>query len=95
MLAQPKALVKVPELVGLPIRKAKLLLENVGLKVEEIIFQESYDERGTVLVQKPSRGQMVYVGEKIVLHISRESYLRWMPGLFDHNDASGKIRARH
>ena len=73
---QPRALVKMPEVVGLPLRKAQLLVENAGLKVDFVRFSESYDERNTVLEQKPTRGQMIYVGEKVTLAVSRESYVK-------------------
>jgi phage tail-like protein len=85
-----RSLVKVPEVTGLPLPKAKLLLENAGLGVDDITFQESYDPRNTVLMQKPSRGQMIYAGERVTLSVSRESYLRWMPALFHRNDALGR-----
>src|SRR5688572_24530641 len=37
---------------------------------------------------------MVYAGEKVALHISREGYLRYMPGLFHRNDPTGKNLGR-
>ena len=54
--------------------------ENAGLAVDSIVFQESYEERDQVLTQRPTRGQMIYAGEKVTLGISRESYVRWLEG---------------
>src|SRR5438105_2557488 len=90
MIQSQRALIKMPEVVGLPLRKAKLLLENVGLNVDSILFSESYDERNTVLEQKPLRGQMVYVGEKVALTVSRESYIKWLPSIYQRSDVTGR-----
>ena len=89
-MTQQRALVRMPEVVGLPLRKAKLLVTNAGLAVDAIVFMESYDARDTVLTQKPARGQMVYAGEKVTLGISRESYVKWMPSIYQRADVNGK-----
>ena len=63
----------MPDVVGLPLRKARLLVQNAGLVVDAIRFQESYETRDTVLEQKPPRGQMVYAGDKVTLtRLARE-----------------------
>jgi len=87
---QQRALIKMPEVMGLPLRKAKLLVENVGLKIDAVLFHESYEERNIVLEQKPARGQMVYVGEKVTLKVSRESYIKWLPSIYQRSDVTGK-----
>jgi phage tail-like protein len=90
MISQPRSLVRMPEVVGLPFRKAKLLVENAGLVVEHVDYQESYEPRDQVLAQKPTRGQMVYTGDKVSLTISRESYVKWLPTIYQRNDVDGK-----
>jgi phage tail-like protein len=85
-----RALVRMPEVVGLPLRKARLLVENAGLAVDAIVFMESYDARDTVLTQKPARGQMVYAGEKVTIGVSRESYVKWLPSIYQRADLNGK-----
>jgi phage tail-like protein len=90
MIQNQRALIKMPEVVGLPLRKAKLILENIGLVVDEVLFQESYDERNTVLDQKPPRGNLTYVGEKVTLHVSRESYIKWLPSIYQRSDVTGR-----
>src|SRR5262249_31113192 len=87
---QQRALIKMPEVLGLPLRKAKLLVENVGLKVDAVLYQESYEERNLVLEQKPARGQMIYLGEKVTLTVSRESYIKWLPSIYQRSDVTGK-----
>ena len=49
MLTAQRALVRMPDVVGLPLRKARLLVQNVGLVVDAITFQESYETRDNVL----------------------------------------------
>lgn len=90
MAQQQRALIRMPELVGLPLRKAQLLIENAGLRVDAVLFAESYEERNTVLAQKPLRGQMVYVGEKVTITVSRESYAKWLPSIYQRSDVTGR-----
>lgn len=90
MLQQQKALIKMPDVTGLGLRKAKLLLENAGLQVEAILYSESYDERNTVLAQSPARANMVYVGQKVSLTVSRESYIKWLPSIYQRSDVTGR-----
>jgi phage tail-like protein len=80
----------MPEVTGLPLRKARLLVENAGLVVDTISFQESYETRDTVLSQKPQRGQMVYSGDKVTLTVSRESYVKWLPSIYQRTDLNGR-----
>jgi phage tail-like protein len=90
MLTSQRALVRMPEVVGLPLRKARLLVENAGLVVDDIRYQESYETRDTVLHQKPQRGQMVYSGDKVTLTVSRESYVKWLPSIYQRADINGQ-----
>jgi phage tail-like protein len=90
MISQQRALVRMPDVVGLPLRKAKLLIGNAGLTVDGLVFQESYEPRDTVLTQKPARGQMVYSGEKVVLGVSRESFIKWLPSIYQRTDINGR-----
>jgi len=90
MLTAQRALVRMPDVVGQPLRKAKLLVHNAGLVVDTITFQESYETRDNVLGQKPMRGQMVYAGDKVTLTVSRESYVKWLPSIYQRADINGR-----
>src|SRR3569833_2332819 len=90
MLTAQRALVRMPDVVGLPLRKARLLVTNAGLVVDAITFQESYETRDNVLAQKPMRGQMVYAGDKVTLTVSRESYVKWLPSIYQRADLNGR-----
>jgi phage tail-like protein len=94
VISQQRALVRMPDVVGLGLQKARFLIENAGLSVDAVVFTESYEERDTVLTQRPSRGQMIYTGEKVTLGVSRESYVKWMPSLYQRNDINGKNAVR-
>jgi len=87
---QPRTLVRVPDIVGLPLRKALLLISHAGLRVGARLYKESYEEKDTVLEQRPLRGQMVYTGEEVTLWISRESYIKWLPAIYQRSDATGR-----
>jgi phage tail-like protein len=84
----------MPDVVGQPLKKARYLVENAGLRVDQIVYTESYEERDTVLSQKPSRGQMIYASDGVTLSVSRESYVKWLPALFQRNDINGKNAMR-
>ena len=90
MLTAQRALVRMPDVVGLPLRKARLLVQNAGLVVDAVTFQESYEVRDNVLAQKPMRGQMVYAGDKVTLTVSRESYVKWLPSIYQRADINGR-----
>lgn len=90
LAAEQRALIRMPEVTGMPLRKAKLLVENAGLELDAILFAESYEERNTVLAQRPARGQMIYVGEKVSLTVSRESYVKWLPSIYQRSDVTGR-----
>lgn len=90
MLTSQRALVRMPEVVGLPLRKARLLVENAGLVVDDVRFAESYEARDTVLQQKPARGHMVHAGESVLLTVSRESYVKWLPSIYQRADINGR-----
>ena len=90
MLAATRALVRMPDLVGLQYGKAKLLCDNAGLTLDHVVFSESYESRNTVLQQRPARGQMIYAGDHVAVAISRDSYVRWLPAIYQRSDLSGR-----
>lgn len=89
-----RRLVRVPDVVGLSLQKALLLVQHAGLKVGAVLFKESYEEKDTILEQKPQRGQMVYASDDVTLWISRESYIKWLPAIYQRSDATGRNYVR-
>jgi phage tail-like protein len=89
-----RRLVRVPDVVGLSLQKALLLMQHAGLRIGAILYKESYEEKDTILEQKPLRGQMVYASDEVTLWISRESYIKWLPAIYQRSDATGKNYVR-
>ncbi len=87
---EQRTVVRVPDLVGQPLAKARLVLEHAGLAVDEVLFRESYEEQDTVLEQEPHRGQMVYEGAAVTLYVARRGYMELLPALYRRSDAVGK-----
>lgn len=85
-----RRVVRVPDLVGQPLRKARLVVENAGLAVDAVLFRESYEDHDTVLEQQPARGQMVYEGSRVVLHVARRGYMELLPAIYRRSDAVGR-----
>jgi phage tail-like protein len=85
-----RRLVRVPDVVGLPLRKALLLVQQAGLRATSVLYKESYEEKDTVLEQRPQRGQMVYASEDVSLWVSRDSYIKWLPAIYQRSDTTGR-----
>ncbi|HRI52505.1 MAG TPA: phage tail protein, partial [Pseudomonadota bacterium] len=85
-----RRLVRVPDVVGLPLRKALLLVQQAGLRATSVLYKESYEEKDTVLEQRPQRGQMVYASEDVSLWVSRDSYIKWLPAIYQRSDPTGR-----
>lgn len=82
--------IRVPDVVGQPLAKARMVIENAGLTVDAVLFRESYEDRNTVLEQAPLRGQMVYEGSRVTLHVARRGYMELLPAIYRRSDAVGR-----
>jgi phage tail-like protein len=85
-----RRVVRVPDLVGQPLTKARLVVENAGLAVDAVLFRESYEDHNTVLEQSPARGQMVYEGSRVTMHVARRGYMELLPAIYRRSDAVGR-----
>jgi phage tail-like protein len=81
--------VKVPDLVGKPLDKAKLMIENAGLRLDAVLFRESYEDPNLVLAQKP-RAEMGHVGDFVTLWVARQSYTELLPAIYRRSDPTGR-----
>ena len=84
-----RKVVRVPEVMGHNVDKARILLENAGLSKIVVLYREAYEDHDTVVDQKPVRGQMVYDGTEVVLWVARRGYLQHLPALYRRSDAVG------
>jgi phage tail-like protein len=85
-----RKVVRVPEVIGLPVNKARIVVENAGLVIDSVLFRESYEARDTVLEQKPARGQMVYENSTVTLWVARRGYMEFLPAIYRRSDAVGR-----
>jgi phage tail-like protein len=85
-----RRVVRVPEVLGLPLKKARIIVEDAGLAIDAVLFRESYEERDTVLDQRPARGQMIYEGSPVTLWIARRGYMEHLPAIYRRSDAVGR-----
>ena len=89
-----RRVVRVPDVVGRPLNKAQIVLEDAGLSKVVALYRESYEDRDTVLEQRPGRGQMVYEGTEVTIWIARRGYLENLPAIYRRSDAVGRNLVR-
>jgi phage tail-like protein len=89
-----RKVVRVPDVVGRPIEKARIQLEDAGLPRVVTLYRESYEDRDTVLEQRPARGQMVYETTEVTIWIARRGYLEHLPAIYRRSDAVGRNLVR-
>jgi len=85
-----RQVVRMPDVTGQPIAKARLMVENAGLKLDWVLYRESYEPRDQVLEQKPARGQMVYAGDGVTLFIARRNLMELLPAIYRRSDPTGR-----
>ncbi|MBE7453234.1 MAG: PASTA domain-containing protein [Kofleriaceae bacterium] len=84
-----RKVVRVPETVGQPLAKARILMEDAGLGRVVVLFREGYEEPNTVVDQRPARGQMVYEDTEVTIWVARRGYMQHLPALYRRSDAVG------
>ena len=84
-----RRVVRVPDVVGRALHKAQILLEDAGLPKVVTLYRESYEDRDTVLEQRPTRGQMVYEGTEVTIWVARRGYLEHLPAICAQPRSSG------
>ena len=89
-----RRVVRVPDVTGKPLVKAKILLEDAGLRRVITLYRESYEDRDTVLEQKPPRTQMVYEDTEVTIWVARRGYLESLPAIYRRSDAVGRNLVR-
>jgi phage tail-like protein len=85
-----RRVIRVPDVAGRALDKARIVLENAGLGKLVVLFRESYEDPDTVLEQRPTRGQMVYEGSEVTLWIARRGYMEHLPAIYRRSDAVGR-----
>lgn len=89
-----RRVVRVPDVVGRSLAKAQIVLEDAGLAKIVTLYRESYEDRDTVLEQRPARGQMVYEGTEVTIWVARRGLLENLPAIYRRSDAVGRNLVR-
>ena len=89
-----RRVVRVPDVVGKSLTKAQILLEDAGLTKVVILYRESYEDRDTVLDQRPERNKMVYEGSEVTIWVARRGLLENLPAIYRRSDAVGRNLTR-
>lgn len=89
-----RRVVRVPDVVGRQLGKAQIVLEDAGLTKVVTLYRESYEDRDTVLEQRPARGQMVYEGTEVTIWVARRGLLENLPAIYRRSDAVGRNLVR-
>jgi phage tail-like protein len=89
-----RRVVRVPDVVGRQLEKARIVLEDASLTRVVVLYRESYEDRDTVLEQRPARGQMVYEGTEVTIWVARRGYLEHLPAIYRRSDAVGRNLVR-
>ncbi|MEO7730114.1 MAG: phage tail protein [Kofleriaceae bacterium] len=87
-------MVRVPDVLGRTMTKAQILLEDAGLAKVVTLYRESYEDRDTVLEQRPARGQMIYEGSEVTIWVARRGYLEHLPAIYRRSDGVGRNLVR-
>jgi len=89
-----RRVIRVPNVIGRSIIKAQILLEDAGFKKVVTLYRESYEDRDTVLDQRPPRTQMVYEDTEVTIWVARRGYLESLPAIYRRSDAIGRNLVR-
>lgn len=89
-----RRVVRVPDVVGRALPKARITLEDAGLAKIVVLYRESYEDRDTVLEQRPTRGQMIYEGTEVTIWVARRGLLENLPAIYRRSDAAGRNLVR-
>ncbi len=81
----------MPELAGLRLRNAQLMLVNAGFREAQIRvrYEEAYRPEDEVIRQQPQPGALVATHESVELVVSRRSLLHHLPQVFQKADSGG------
>jgi phage tail-like protein len=89
-----RRVLRVPNVLACSVTKARILLEDAGFKKIITLYRESYEDRDTVLDQRPSKGQNVYEDSEVTIWVARRGYLEHLPAIYRRSDAVGRNLVR-
>lgn len=81
--------VVLPEVCGLDLRNAEIVLRQAGLEHVRVHYTEDYANEFEVVQQAPRSGQLVDRDREVVLYIARESLIQYLPQIYQQTDSGG------
>jgi len=84
----------MPDLVGLHYRDAQIMLTNLGFAEGTLRFVESYEDVDHIVNQHPMKGQLVDSTTEVLLSVAKQSYLRFLPQVFQVDAGLGNAFLR-
>lgn len=87
-----RAIVKriaIPDVQGLHVENAKIVLQNAGFERFRVHYVEDYADEFTVVEQFPRSGLLVPRESEVVLRISRQSLVGYLPQAFQQPELDG------
>jgi hypothetical protein len=83
--------VRMPEVTGIALENARLMLRNAGFDPErvQVRYREAYRPQDETIGQIPTAGALVAVDEPIELVVSRRSLLHNLPQVYQKADRDG------
>ncbi len=83
--------VRMPDVVGLTLENARLLLGNAGFDPGrvDVRYEEAYRREDEAIRQSPEPGSLVAVDSPVELVVARRSLLHHLPQVFQKADARG------
>lgn len=77
----------LPDVAGLHLRDAEIVLRNAGLSVTRVLHVEAYADEFNVIRQEPRDGQLIDRDRQITLHVARKNLVRFLPQVYQQSAA--------
>ncbi|MCA9630661.1 MAG: PASTA domain-containing protein [Myxococcales bacterium] len=81
--------IAIPDVIGLNIDDAKIVLSNAGFERFRVHYAEDYADEFSVVEQLPRSGMLVHKDSEVLLRISRTSLVNYLPQAFKQSESEG------
>jgi phage tail-like protein len=81
--------IPIPDVVGLHVDNAKIVLTNAGFERFRVHYAEDYAEEFSVIEQLPRSGLLVPRDSEVQLRIVRQSLVNYLPQAFQQSEMEG------
>jgi phage tail-like protein len=81
--------IAIPEVMGLHVDNAKIVLANAGFERFRVHYVEDYAEDFTVIEQYPRSGMLVPKESEVVLRIARHNLVNFLPQAYQQSEMEG------